>query len=47
MAWKRVMVRAARVMMMANRVVGNEEGLGIEDGDEDKEGDGEGDVGGV
>ncbi len=34
-------------MMMANRVVGNEEGLGIEDGDEDKEGDGEGDVGGV
>ena len=47
MAWKRVMVRAARVMTMAKRVVGNEEGLGIEDGDEDKKGDGEGDVGGV
>ena len=46
MAWKRAMVRGARAMMMAARVVGDEEGEGIKEGNEDKEGDGEGDVGG-
>ena len=46
MAWKRVMLRAARAMMMAARVAGDKEGEGIEEGDEDKEGDEDGDVGG-
>jgi len=47
MAWKRAMVRAAKVMTMATRVAGREVVLGVEDGDEDKGVDGEGDVGGV
>ena len=46
MAWKRVIVRAARVMATATRVAGDDEGEGIKEGDEDEEGDGDGDVGG-
>ena len=44
-AWKRAMVRAARAMPM-ERVAGDKEGEGVEAGNEDEEGDGEGDVGG-
>ncbi len=40
------MVRVARAMTMATRVVGNEEGEGVEEGNKDKEGDGDSDVGG-
>ena len=47
MAWKRVMVRAARVTAMVTRVAGDEEGEGVEEGDENKEGDGDGNVGGA
>ena len=46
MAWKRAMVRAARAMATMTRVVGDKEGEGVIEGDEDKEGDGDGDVGG-
>ncbi len=45
-AWKRAMVRAARAMPMATRVVGDKEGEGVEAGNEDEEGDGEGGVSG-
>ncbi len=40
------MLRAARVMATATRVVGNEEDEGVEEGSDDEEGDGDGDVGG-
>ena len=46
MAWKRAMVRAARAMAMATRVACDEEGEGVEEGDEDKEGNGNSDMGG-
>ena len=48
MAWKRVMVRGARMMVTVTRVAGNEEGEGVKEDDKDEEGngDGEGDVGG-
>ena len=39
-------MRAARVMATAKRVAGDEEDEGVEEGNDDKEGDGEGDVGG-
>ena len=42
MAWKRVMVRGARMMVTVTRVAGNEEGEGIKEDDEDEEGDGDG-----
>ena len=41
------MLRAARAMATATRVAGNEEDEGIEEGNDDKEGNGDGDVGGV
>ena len=50
MAWKRVMVRGARMMVTVTRVAGNEEGEGVKEDDKDEEGngdsDGEGDEGG-
>ena len=39
------MLRAARAMAMATRVAGNEEDEGIEEGNDDEESDGDGDVG--
>ena len=46
-AWKRAMVRAARAMPMATRVAGEKKkGKGVEAGNEDEEGDGEGGVSG-
>jgi hypothetical protein len=45
-AWKRVMVRAARAMATATRVAGDKEGEGVEEGDKDEEGDGDSNVGG-
>ena len=42
MAWKRVMVRGARMMVPVTRVAGNEEGEGVKEDDEDEEGDGDG-----
>ena len=35
------MVRVARAMAMVARVVGDEEGKGVEEGDKDKEGNGD------
>jgi len=46
MAWKRAMVRAARAMATVMRAAGDDEGEGIEEGDENEEGDGDGGVGG-
>jgi hypothetical protein len=40
------MLRAARVMVTATRVAGGEEDEGVEEGNDDKEGDGDSDVGG-
>ena len=40
------MMRAAIVMATATRVAGDEEDEGVEEGNDDKEGDGDGDVGG-
>ncbi len=40
------MLRAARAMATATRVAGDEEYEGVEEGNDDKEGDGDGDVGG-
>ena len=39
-------MRAARVMATATRVAGNEEDKGVKEGNNDKEGDGDGNVGG-
>ena len=46
MAWKRAMVRAARAMVTATRAAGDDESEGVEEGNKDKEGHGDGDVGG-
>jgi len=40
------MMRAARAMATATRVAGDEEDEGVEEGNDDEEGDGDGDVGG-
>ena len=40
------MLRAARAMAMATKVAGDEEDEGVEEGNDDEEGDGDGDVGG-
>ena len=40
------MLRAARAMAMATRVAGDEEDEGVEEGNDDEESDGDGDVGG-
>jgi hypothetical protein len=40
------MLRAARAMATATRVAGDEEDEGVEEGNDDEEGDGDGDVGG-
>ena len=42
MAWKRAMVKAARAMAMATRVVGDDKGEGVKEGNEDEKGDGDG-----
>ena len=46
MVWKRAMVRVARAMAMVTRVASDKEGEGVEEGDDDEEGDGVGEVGG-
>jgi hypothetical protein len=40
------MLRAARAMAMATKVAGDEEDEGVEEGNDDEERDGDGDVGG-
>jgi hypothetical protein len=40
------MLRAARAMVTATRVAGNKEDKGVEEGNDDEEGDVDGDVGG-
>ena len=40
------MLRAERAMATATRVAGDEEDEGVKEGNDDKEGDGNGDVGG-
>jgi hypothetical protein len=40
------MLRVARAMATVTRVAGDEEDEGVEEGNDDKEGDGDGDVGG-
>jgi hypothetical protein len=40
------MLRAARAMATATRVAGDEEDKGVEEGNDNEEGDGDGDVGG-
>ena len=40
------MLREAWVMATATRVAGDEEDEGVEEGNDDEEGDGDGDVGG-
>ncbi len=39
-------MRAARVLATGTRVAGDEEDEGVEEGNDDEEGDGDGDVGG-
>ena len=41
------MMRAARAMATATRVAGDEEDEGVEEGNDDEEGDGDGNVGGA
>ena len=38
------MLRATRAMAMATRLAGDKEDEGVEEGNDDKEGDGDGDV---
>ena len=40
------MLRVARAMATVTRVAGDEEDEGVEEGNDDEEGDGDGDVGG-
>jgi len=40
------MLRAARAMATVTRLAGDEEDEGVEEGNDDKEGNGDGDVGG-